>query len=322
MYRYIYRTFSFTTYHKASSLVENGAVTPNKSDYHNSEEMQYLNTIDRIIATGSKRIDRTGVGTLSTFGCQMRYSLRNNVLPLLTTKRVFFRGVAEELLWFIRGSTNAKELQAKNIHIWDGNSTREFFDAAGFVDREEGDLGPVYGFQWRHFGAKYKTCHEDYTGQGVDQLAEVINRIKNNPTDRRIIMSAWNPIDIPQMALPPCHCLAQFFVADGELSCQLYQRSADMGLGVPFNIASYALLTHMIAHVTGLKAGDFVHTTGDTHVYLNHVEPLKEQLKRVPKQFPTLHFKRSVQSIDEFQFEDLEVRDYDPYPTIKMQMAV
>lgn len=306
----------------ASSVVENGAVTSNKSHYHNSEEMQYLNTIERIIATGSKRLDRTGVGTLSIFGSQMRYSLRNNVLPLLTTKRVFFRGVAEELLWFIRGSTNAKELQAKNIHIWDGNSTREFFDAAGFVDREEGDLGPVYGFQWRHFGAKYKTCHEDYTGQGVDQLAEVINRIKNNPTDRRIIMSAWNPIDIPQMALPPCHCLAQFFVADGELSCQLYQRSADMGLGVPFNIASYALLTHMIAHVTGLKAGDFVHTTGDTHVYLNHVEPLKEQLKRVPKQFPTLHFKRSVQSIDEFQFEDLEVRDYDPYPTIKMQMAV
>lgn len=322
MYRYIYRTFSFTKYHKASSVVENGAVTSNKSHYHNSEEMQYLNTIERIIATGSKRLDRTGVGTLSIFGSQMRYSLRNNVLPLLTTKRVFFRGVAEELLWFIRGSTNAKELQAKNIHIWDGNSTREFFDAAGFVDREEGDLGPVYGFQWRHFGAKYKTCHEDYTGQGVDQLAEVINRIKNNPTDRRIIMSAWNPIDIPQMALPPCHCLAQFFVADGELSCQLYQRSADMGLGVPFNIASYALLTHMIAHVTGLKAGDFVHTTGDTHVYLNHVEPLKEQLKRVPKQFPTLHFKRSVQSIDEFQFEDLEVRDYDPYPTIKMQMAV
>lgn len=306
----------------ASSVVENGAVTSNKSHYHNSEEMQYLNTIERIIATGSKRLDRTGVGTLSIFGSQMRYSLRNNVLPLLTTKRVFFRGVAEELLWFIRGSTNAKELQAKNIHIWDGNSTREFFDAAGFVDREEGDLGPVYGFQWRHFGAKYKTCHEDYTGQGVDQLAEVINRIKNNPTDRRIIMSAWNPIDIPQMALPPCHCLAQFYVADGELSCQLYQRSADMGLGVPFNIASYALLTHMIAHVTGLKAGDFVHTTGDTHVYLNHVEPLKEQLKRVPKQFPTLHFKRSVQSIDEFQFEDLEVRDYDPYPTIKMQMAV
>ncbi|XP_065094791.1 thymidylate synthase isoform X2 [Ochlerotatus camptorhynchus] len=315
----------------ASSVIENGVTSADKSvgnvenneqKYCNEEEMQYLNMIDRTITTGNKRLDRTGVGTLSIFGSQMRYNLRNNVLPLLTTKRVFFRGVAEELLWFIRGSTNAKDLQAKNIHIWDGNSTREFLDAAGFVDREEGDLGPVYGFQWRHFGAKYKTCNEDYTGQGVDQLTEVITRIKNNPTDRRIIMSAWNPIDIPQMALPPCHCLAQFFVADGELSCQLYQRSADMGLGVPFNIASYALLTHMIAHVTGLKAGDFVHTTGDTHVYLNHIEPLKEQLKRVPRRFPTLHFKRSIQSIDEFQFEDLEVRDYDPYPTIKMQMAV
>lgn len=300
-----------------SNGTENG-----KNTQHNEDEMQYLELTRQIIAKGNKRLDRTGVGTLSIFGAQMRYNLRNNTLPLLTTKRVFFRGVAEELLWFIRGSTNAKDLQQKNIHIWDGNSTREFLDSAGFTDREEGDLGPVYGFQWRHFGAKYKTCHDDYTGEGIDQLAEVINRIKTNPTDRRIIMSAWNPVDIPQMALPPCHCLAQFFVSDGELSCQLYQRSADMGLGVPFNIASYALLTHMIAHVTGLKPGDFVHTTGDTHVYLNHVEPLQEQLVRMPKPFPTLHFKRSVQSIDEFQFEDFEVRGYEPYPSIKMQMAV
>lgn len=312
----------------ALSTIQNGFASSEKSnttdqqEFRNMEEMQYLDTIRRIIDTGDKRVDRTGVGTLSIFGTQMRYSLRDNVLPLLTTKRVFFRGVAEELLWFIRGSTNAKDLQEKNIHIWDGNSTREFLDASGFIDREEGDLGPVYGFQWRHFGAKYKTCHDDYTGEGIDQLSEVINRIKNNPTDRRIIMSAWNPIDIPQMALPPCHCLAQFYVANGELSCQLYQRSADMGLGIPFNIASYALLTHMIAHVAGLKAGEFVHTTGDTHVYLNHVEPLQEQLQRVPKRFPTLHFKRNVQSIDDFQFEDFEVRDYNPYPTIKMQMAV
>lgn len=300
----------------------NGPTENGENTHHNEDEMQYLELTRRIIAKGNKRLDRTGVGTLSIFGTQMRYNLRNNTLPLLTTKRVFFRGVAEELLWFIRGSTNAKDLQQKNIHIWDGNSTREFLDSAGFTDREEGDLGPVYGFQWRHFGAKYKTCHDNYTGEGIDQLAEVINRIKTNPTDRRIIMSAWNPVDIPQMALPPCHCLAQFFVADGELSCQLYQRSADMGLGVPFNIASYALLTHMIAHVTGLKAGDFVHTTGDTHVYLNHVEPLKEQLVRKPKPFPTLHFKRDVKSIDEFQFEDFDVRGYEPYPSIKMQMAV
>lgn len=308
----------------AATITQNGwkPSDSGKSAEINVQEMQYLETIRRIIDTGYKREDRTGVGTLSIFGTQMRYSLRDNIIPLLTTKRVFFRGVAEELLWFIRGSTNAKDLQAKNIHIWDGNSTREFLDASGFIDRQEGDLGPVYGFQWRHFGAKYKTCYDDYTGEGIDQLSEVINRIKNNPNDRRIIMSAWNPIDIPEMALPPCHCLAQFFVANGELSCQLYQRSADMGLGVPFNIASYALLTHMIAHVTGLKAGELVHTTGDTHVYLNHIEPLEEQLRRVPKPFPTLHFKRNVQTIDEFQFEDFEIRGYDPYPTIKMEMAV
>lgn len=308
----------------AATITQNGwkPSDSGKSAEINVQEMQYLETIRRIIDTGYKREDRTGVGTLSIFGTQMRYSLRDNIIPLLTTKRVFFRGVAEELLWFIRGSTNAKDLQAKNIHIWDGNSTREFLDASGFIDRQEGDLGPVYGFQWRHFGAKYKTCYDDYTGEGIDQLSEVINRIKNNPNDRRIIMSAWNPIDIPEMALPPCHCLAQFFVANGELSCQLYQRSADMGLGVPFNIASYALLTHMIAHVTGLKAGELVHTTGDTHVYLNHVEPLEEQLRRVPKPFPRLHFKRNVQTIDEFQFEDFEIRGYDPYPTIKMEMAV
>lgn len=308
----------------AATITQNGLKPSDsgKSAEINVQEMQYLETIRRIIDTGYKREDRTGVGTLSIFGTQMRYSLRDNIIPLLTTKRVFFRGVAEELLWFIRGSTNAKDLQAKNIHIWDGNSTREFLDASGFIDRQEGDLGPVYGFQWRHFGAKYKTCYDDYTGEGIDQLSEVINRIKNNPNDRRIIMSAWNPIDIPEMALPPCHCLAQFFVANGELSCQLYQRSADMGLGVPFNIASYALLTHMIAHVTGLKAGELVHTTGDTHVYLNHIEPLEEQLRRVPKPFSTLHFKRNVQTIDEFQFEDFEIRGYDPYPTIKMEMAV
>lgn len=273
----------------------------------NHDEYQYLNLIKNIIETGKfvemhksdmtianksfnqfifrhagkKRSDRTGVGTVSIFGAQMRFSLRNNIFPLLTTKRVFWRAVAEELLWFIKGSTNAKELQDKNIHIWDGNSTREFLDKMGFADREEGDLGPVYGFQWRHFGAEYKTCHDDYTGKGIDQLNEVIERIKKNPNDRRIIMSAWNVVDIPKMALPPCHCFVQFYVADGELSCQLYQRSADMGLGVPFNIASYALLTYMIAHVTGLKPGDFVHTIGDAHVYLNHIEPLKFQVKTI-----------------------------------------
>lgn len=252
----------------------------------------------------------------------MRFDLRNDVMPLLTTKRVFWRAVAEELLWFVRGCTDAKELQAKNVRIWDGNSTREFLDKMGFHDREEGDLGPVYGFQWRHFGAEYKTCGSDYAGKGIDQLNEVIQRIRTNPNDRRIIMSAWNVVDLPKMALPPCHCLVQFYVANGELSCQLYQRSADMGLGVPFNIASYALLTCMIAHVTDLKTGDFVHTLGDAHVYLNHIEPLQEQVKRAPRQFPTIRIKRKVERIEDFVFDDFEIIGYDPHPTIKMEMAV
>lgn len=212
-----------------------------------------MNHIKLILDKGVKVVDRTGVGTYSLFGAQMRYSLRDNVFPLLTTKRVFWRAVVEELLWFIRGSTNAFELSDKNVRIWDANSTREFLDSVGLNDREEGDLGPVYGFQWRHFGAEYKGMRADYTNKGIDQLTHVINTIKTKPNDRRMIMCAWNPVDIPQMALPPCHCLVQFYVADGELSCQLYQRSADMGLGVPFNIASYALLTCMIAHITNLK---------------------------------------------------------------------
>ncbi|XP_049544908.1 thymidylate synthase [Anopheles darlingi] len=292
------------------------------SKEENKDEQGYLQLIRDIVSKGNKRSDRTGVGTLSIFGTQLRYSLRDGTFPLLTTKKVFFRGIAEELLWFIRGSTNAKELQAKGVRIWDGNSTREFLDSCGFTDREEGDLGPVYGFQWRHFGATYGTCHDDYTGKGKDQLAEIIEKLKNNPTDRRIILSAWNPVDIPIMALPPCHCLVQFYVANGELSCQMYQRSADVGLGVPFNIASYSLLTHMIAHVTGLKAGEFIHTMGDTHIYLNHVDALKEQLQREPKPFPTLTIKRQVASIDDFQYEDFAINDYNPHPAIKMEMAV
>uniref|UniRef100_A0A8C4X275 Thymidylate synthase n=1 Tax=Eptatretus burgeri TaxID=7764 RepID=A0A8C4X275_EPTBU len=242
--------------------------------------------------------------------------------PLLTTKRMFWKGVVEELLWFIKGSTNAKELSAKGVRIWDANGSREFLDRSGFPDREEGDLGPVYGFQWRHFGAEYTGMHTDYSGQGVDQLQQVIDAIKNNPDDRRIIMCAWNPKDLPIMALPPCHALCQFYVADRELSCQMYQRSADMGLGVPFNIASYALLTYMIAHVTGLQPGDFVHTIGDAHVYVNHVEPLKVQLDREPRPFPRLEIARTVQSIEDFRAEDFNLVNYDPYPAIKMQMAL
>ncbi|PIK56412.1 putative thymidylate synthase [Apostichopus japonicus] len=240
------------------------------------DENQYLDLIREIVNKGKIKGDRTGTGTKSIFGCQSRYNLRDQ-FPLLTTKSVFWRGVAEELLWFIKGSTSAKSLTEKKVHIWDANGSREFLDKRGLSHYEDGELGPVYGFQWRHFGAEYKGLDHAYTGEGVDQLQEVIETIKTNPDDRRIILTAWNPTDLPKMALPPCHAFAQFYVCDGELSCQLYQRSADMGLGVPFNIASYALLTYMIAHVTDLKPGDFIHTLGDAHVYLNHIEPLKKQ---------------------------------------------
>ncbi|XP_018369115.1 PREDICTED: LOW QUALITY PROTEIN: thymidylate synthase-like [Trachymyrmex cornetzi] len=286
------------------------------------EEYQYLRFIEKVIQSGAMKSNRTGVDTYSIFGAQMRFSLRDGVFPLLTTKRVFWRAVVEELLWFIKGSTNSKELSDKGVHIWDENGSRAFLDSCDFTDREEGDLGPVYGFQWRHFGAEYKDMHTDYTGQGIDQLKEVIHKVKHSPEDRRIIMSAWNPVDIPKMALPPCHTLVQFYVNNGELSTQLYQRSADMGLGVPFNIASYSLLTYMIAHVTGLKPGEFVHTMGDCHVYVDHISALEEQVKREPREFPKLRIVREVKNIDDFIAEDLELIDYNPYSKLYMKMAV
>jgi dihydrofolate reductase/thymidylate synthase len=286
------------------------------------EEYQYLDIVREIIEEGNEKGDRTGVGTFSKFGCQMRFSLRDGRFPLLTTKRVFWRGVAEELLWFIAGHTNANLLQEKGIHIWDGNGSRKYLDSIGLNHREEMDLGPVYGFQWRHWGAKYIDMHTDYTNKGFDQLADCIDKIKNNPTDRRIVMSAWNPSDLKEMALAPCHLLCQFYVANGELSCQMYQRSCDMGLGVPFNIASYALLTCMVAHVCGLKPGEFVHVLGDAHVYKNHVEALKQQLNREPREFPILRIKRNVTDIDDFKFEDFEIIGYNPHGTIKMDMAL
>mmetsp|Transcript_24381 Transcript_24381/g.39151 ORF Transcript_24381/g.39151 Transcript_24381/m.39151 type:complete len:254 (+) Transcript_24381:353-1114(+) len=253
----------------------------------------------------------------------MRFSLRNNTLPLLTTKKVFWRGVSEELLWFISGSTDADVLQGKNIRIWEGNAKREFLDSRGLHDYEEGDLGPVYGFQWRHFGAQYKGRNASYEDQGIDQLKEVIETIRRDPYSRRIILTAWNPAALRHMALPPCHLLAQFYVStSGELSCHMYQRSGDMGLGVPFNIASYALLTRLIAQVCGLKPGDFVHTIGDAHVYLNHIQPLKEQLEREPRAFPKLYINPERKDIDSFVHKDFKVEGYDPWPPIKMELAV
>ncbi|GAA5932734.1 hypothetical protein JCM3775_002221 [Rhodotorula graminis] len=315
----------------------------------NPEEDQYLDLVRSIIERGERRADRTGTGTLSLFAPpQLRFSLSKPststtadpelVLPLLTTKRVFSRGIIEELIWFVNGSTDSKVLANKGVKIWDGNGSREFLDSRGLGHREEGDLGPVYGFQWRHFGAEYKTCNDDYTGQGVDQLAEVIDKIKNNPTDRRIILSAWNPADLAKMALPPCHMFCQFYVnlpppssppsTKPRLSCLMYQRSADLGLGVPFNIASYALLTHMIALVTDTVPHEFILQLGDAHVYLDHVEPLEKQLARTPFSFPGFSWARTkdeVGGIDGFELADFVI---DPrykdnsHGTIAMKMSV
>ncbi|KAL9244994.1 hypothetical protein vseg_018704 [Gypsophila vaccaria] len=331
--------FSFVTYVRVRKVVsDNGTVingsksSCGKFEVHDFSflpqmilerhgEFSYLKLIQEIISSGNLKNDRTGTGTLSKFGCQMRFNLRKS-FPLLTTKRVFWRGVVEELLWFISGSTSAKVLQEKGIHIWDGNASRTFLDSLGLTDREEGDLGPVYGFQWRHFGARYTDMHADYTGQGFDQLSDVIYKIKNNPDDRRIILSAWNPSDLKLMALPPCHMFAQFYVANGELSCLMYQRSADMGLGVPFNIASYALLTCMIAQVCDLHPGEFIHDIGDAHVYRNHIDPLHEQLRNQPRPFPVLEINPQKKDIDSFEAADFKFIGYDPHQKIEMKMAV
>lgn len=294
----------------------------------NSEEQAYLDLVEKIIAEGEFRPDRTGTGTYSLFAPpQLRFNLSNGTFPLLTTKKVFLKGILHELLWFINGSTDASLLSDKGVKIWDANGSREYLDSLGLTDREVGDLGPVYGFQWRHFGAQYKDCHTDYTNQGYDQLAQIIHTLKTNPYDRRIILSAWNPPAFKEMALPPCHVFCQFYVnfpknEKPRLSCQMYQRSCDMGLGVPFNIASYALLTYMIAMVVDMQPGDFIHVMGDAHVYSNHVDALKEQLTRTPRDFPKLKILRNVTSIDDFKFEDFKVEEYDPYGPIKMKMAV
>ncbi|OMH84093.1 Thymidylate synthase [Zancudomyces culisetae] len=300
----------------------------------NNEENQYLDLIRQILQHGEKRIDRTNTGTISIFAPQqLRFDLSNSdtgciSLPLLTTKRVFFRAIVEELLFFIRGQTDATILQKKGVRIWDGNGSREYLDSIGLHDRRENDLGPVYGFQWRHFGAPYTSCDVNYSGMGYDQLAHIINKIRSNPYDRRLILSAWNPADLHIMALPPCHMFAQFYVSNPDdpekaaLSCQFYQRSCDTGLGVPFNIASYALLTIMIAHVTNLKPGKLIYCMGDAHVYLDHVDALNIQLERIPNPFPTLRINRTVTNIEDFQFEDFTLENYNPHSKISMNMSV
>ncbi|ADM10869.1 thymidylate synthase [Encephalitozoon intestinalis ATCC 50506] len=286
-------------------------------------EHQYLDLIAHILEKGVKRQDRTGTGTLSIFGASMRFSLEDNTFPLLTTKRVFYKGIVEELLFFLRAQTDSAILEKKGVMIWKKNGSKQFLQSMG-LDREEGDLGPIYGFQWRHFGAEYQTSSSDYKGQGIDQIRDVIESIKNNPESRRMVVCAWNPLALPKMALPPCHVLFQFNVMDGKLNCAMYQRSGDMGLGVPFNIASYSLLTIIIAHLTGLRPGEFVHFLGDAHVYLDHIDSLRLQLQRTPREFPKLFVnpKGTRVEIEDFEFEDFELVGYNPHPPIQMNMSV
>ena len=262
---------------------------------------EYLTLLEHVKLNGQKKEDRTGTGTLSVFGYQMRFNL-NDGFPLLTTKKVHLKSVIYELLWFLSGDTNIKYLKDNNVSIWD-----EWAD-------ENGNLGPVYGHQWRSWPTS--------EGNEIDQISNLITQIKKNPDSRRLIVSAWNVGEISKMKLPPCHCFFQFYVADGRLSCQLYQRSADIFLGVPFNIASYALLTQMIAHVCDLKNGEFIHTLGDAHIYMNHIDQVNEQLSRKPKKLPKIKINPSVKDIFNFKYEDFSLEEYDPYPLIKAPVAV
>jgi len=285
-------------------------------------ELQYINLIKHILKNGISKDDRTGIGTLSIFSYNMTFNLRES-FPLLTTKKVYWKGVVEELLWFISGSTDSNVLKEKGVRIWEGNSSREFLDSQGLSHYDQGDIGAGYGFQWRHFGAKYTNMYDSYEGQGVDQLKDVIYKIKNTPDDRRIIMSAWNPTDLDKMALPPCHIFVQFWVDSNkkELHSQMYQRSCDVGLGVPFNIASYALLTCIIAKLCDLTPGDFHYCMGDTHIYKNHIDAIKLQITRDPYDFPKINIK-DITDIDNIKFDDIELIDYKYYENIKMNMAV
>ena len=262
---------------------------------------QYLDILNRILTEGTQKGDRTGTGTISIFGTQSRYPLQDG-FPLLTTKKLYLKGIIYELLWFLKGSTNIRFLQENNVHIWD-----EWAD-------ENGELGPVYGHQWRSW--------PDYNGGFIDQIQYVVDQLKTNPNSRRMIVSAWNVAEVNKMALPPCHTIFQFYVADDRLSLQLYQRSADTFLGVPFNIASYALLLQMMAQVTGFKPGDFIHTTGDTHLYLNHLEQARVQLTREPRPLPVMKINPDVKNIFDFHYDDFKLEGYNPWPHIKAEVSV
>lgn len=288
-----------------------------------NQEQQYLDLLKNILHEGTIKQDRTGVGTKSIFGSSLKFSLEGGTLPLLTTKKVFTKGIIEELLFFIRGERNTKLLEAKGVNIWKGNTTREFLDKRGLSHYKEGDMGPMYGVQWRNFGAETESPH---IATGIDQLSNAFNLIKNDPTSRRIVVTAYNPVEDKLGVLSPCHMFFQFNVnPDDTLDCLFYMRSVDSFLGLPFNITSYAILTHMMAKATGLKPGHLVFNGGDTHLYLNHIEQAKEQISRAPFVFPKLNIKKNISSIKDMEqmaLEDFEIIGYQSHPAIKAEMAV
>jgi thymidylate synthase len=290
----------------------------------NLEENQYLQLIKDILEKGSLEKSRNG-NTISLFGYSMRFSLKDGALPLLTTKRVAWKTCFHELMWFIRGSTNNEELIDKNVHIWDANASREFLDSRGLKNNKVNDLGAVYGHQWRHFNAEYVDCESDYSGKGIDQLQYIINELKSEEgkSSRRLVMTAWNPCQLDKMALPPCHVLVQFNVRESKyLSCSLYQRSGDVGLGVPFNIASYSFLTHILAKHCDLIPDDFVYFLGNAHIYESHIDVLKEQIERLSYSFPRINVATKRENIEDYKIEDIEwLAQYNCHETLKMKMV-
>ena len=290
----------------------------------NKNERGYLNLLRKILDEGEKKETRNG-NTISIFGAQLEFDVSKDTFPLLTSKRMFYRGITEELLWFLRGDTNAKKLQEKNVHIWDGNSTREYLDSIGLTDREEGDLGPVYGYQWRHFNAPYTNCHDDYTGKGIDQIKFVVEELKKNPSSRRAVLHGWNPCQLKEKALPPCHLLYNFNLGEKGLSCHMYQRSADCFLGLPFNIASTTLFTYIISNLLDVKPHKVVISIGDAHIYENHLEQVKTQLSREEElyTFPNIEILKDLKTLEDMEnldFKDFKVTNYEYHPGIKASM--
>ena len=287
--------------------------------YH--EENQYINLIDDILNENTEFVGRNG-NTKAIFGSAMHFSLEENSVPFLTSKKLAWKTCLKELLWFISGNTSNKTLKEQNVHIWDANGSREFLDSRNLINREVDDLGPIYGFQWRHYNAEYDNANINYDKKGIDQLQEIIDNLKNENTrySRRLILTAWNPCQLNEMALPPCHILCQFNVINNKLSCALYQRSGDVGLGVPFNIASYSLLTYLMAHHCNLEVGEFIYYLGNSHIYEGHVESLKEQLNNSLYKFPKLNIKNKYENINDYKFEDFEIIDYKCNESIKMIM--